>query len=191
MILGILSDTHGFARRAAAAMRILEHKGATAFIHCGDIGGEEVLDELIGRQAWCVFGNTDAQDGSLRRYAESIGVLVADGPLVIEMKKKQIAIFHGHETRFSQLTRVLRLRDHSALVALTQGWDYVCYGHTHHASDIRVGRMRLINPGALERARVRTIATLDLDQDELAYWCVDEFASPDEAPRRVYPRDLA
>ena len=46
MVLGILSDTHGHARRTAAAVRLLEQLGAEAFVHCGDIGSPDVLDEL-------------------------------------------------------------------------------------------------------------------------------------------------
>ena len=51
MILGILSDTHGHARRTAAAVRLLQQLGAEAFVHCGDVGSPDVLDELAGRRA--------------------------------------------------------------------------------------------------------------------------------------------
>lgn len=190
MIIGILSDTHGFADRAAVAVALLERLGATAFLHCGDIGDEAVLDVLAGKEAWCVLGNTDADTPSFRRYAETIGVRLAHGPLEIELARKKLAVFHGHESRFNRLVRALETEDPVSVSAAAPDWNYVCFGHTHRATDLRVGNLRLINPGALERVRVRTVATLNVNRDELAFWETDEFAAPEEPPRRVYPRDL-
>ena len=45
---------------------------------------------------------------------------------------------------------------------LGQQHDYLLQGHTHVPHDQRIGRTRLINPGALHRARTKTVATLDL-----------------------------
>ena len=47
MIIGILSDTHDRADTAAAAIRILRDHGAEFFIHCGDVGSERVLEQLL------------------------------------------------------------------------------------------------------------------------------------------------
>ena len=68
VILGILSDTHGFHQRTAHAIALLEQLGASAFVHCGDIGGEAVLDELAGRKAWVVPGNVDALDALIEEW---------------------------------------------------------------------------------------------------------------------------
>jgi predicted phosphodiesterase len=40
--------------------------------------------------------------------------------------------------------------------------DYVFHGHTHVAEERKSGRTRVINPGALHRARPKTFAILDL-----------------------------
>lgn len=191
MILGILSDTHGFAARAAAAVRVLERVGATGFVHCGDVGAEDVLDEFAGRETWCVFGNIDDWNESLGSYGASIGVRISAGPLEFELGRKRLAVFHGHEAQFERLARALRSGDEAALNTQAGRWNYVCYGHTHRAADIRIGRLRLINPGALERARIRTVATLDLRDDSLTFWRVDEFSDPQAPPRRVELRELA
>ena len=69
---------------------------------------------------------------------------------------KQIAVFHGHEGPF-----------HWAIDHLEV--DYLLHGHTHVVRDERVSGKRIINPGALHRAARKTVATLDVDRDELIF----------------------
>ena len=45
--------------------------------------------------------------------------------------------------------------------------DYLLTGHSHQSHDFHVGVTRRINPGALFRAKVFTVAVLDLATDEL------------------------
>src|SRR5689334_2841544 len=59
MLLGILSDTHDKADMIAAAVTLLQQQGAEFFIHCGDVGGEHILDSLTGLKAAFVWGNND------------------------------------------------------------------------------------------------------------------------------------
>jgi putative phosphoesterase len=189
VILGILSDTHGFHQRTAHAITLLEQLGAEAFVHCGDIGGEAVLDELAGRRAWIVPGNVDALDPALMCYAESLGLQIADTiPLKIEIAGRAIGVYHGHEPSFSRLARAIRQGDLLAFAGMTAGLDYILYGHVHKPADARVGRVRLINAGALERARPRTVATLDPAGDKLKFWQVDELVDPTEPPSPFTPR---
>jgi hypothetical protein len=189
VILGILSDTHGFHERAARAIALLERLGAEAFVHCGDVGGAAVLDELAGRQAWVVPGNVDAIDRTLRDYAETLGLHTStEVPLRVELANRTIAVYHGHEARFDRLVEALRHDDQNAFAELTQGLDYILYGHAHEPAELRFGSVRLINPGALERARPHTVATLDLARDTLKFWQVDERADESAAPRRFTPR---
>jgi hypothetical protein len=53
--------------------------------------------------------------------------------------------------------------------------DYLFTGHTHVRMDKRIGRTRLINPGALggTRKQSRSVAILDLDTDELIFEILD------------------
>jgi predicted phosphodiesterase len=44
--------------------------------------------------------------------------------------------------------------------ALEDGVDFLLHGHTHEVRDERVGSTRIINPGALFRARRYTAALL-------------------------------
>ena len=189
MILGLLSDTHGRVERTALAIALLEQAGAEAFVHCGDVGGETVFDQFAGRRAWFVWGNTDAFDPMLERYAESLGFtpsLVA--PALIEADGRTVAVYHGHEPHFHRMIRAIQSHDLAAFGKLTDKLDYIIYGHTHRAADARVGRVRLINPGALERAQPHTVATLDLERDTLQFWRVDEGGDAPRRPVAFVPR---
>ena len=50
-----------------------------------------------------------------------------------------------------------------------QQHDYLLVGHTHVRSDTRQGRIRVINPGALYRASIKTVALLNLATDRLVF----------------------
>ena len=157
MLIGILSDTHDRVEAMAEAMRVLKEAGARFFIHCGDVGSERVLDHLAGEPSGFVFGNTDWDRAPLQRYAEQIGVQCWGtlGNLTIE--GKQIAVTHGDDHRLKQR------------LFAGQNYHYVFQGHTHIPRDERIGRTRVINPGALHRARAKTVATVDLATDELRF----------------------
>ncbi|HEY1628897.1 MAG TPA: metallophosphoesterase family protein, partial [Tepidisphaeraceae bacterium] len=71
MNIGILSDTHDRLDNMLAAMQLLRDGGAEFFIHCGDVGGERILDQLAGFPAALVWGNNDWDQAELSRYAES------------------------------------------------------------------------------------------------------------------------
>jgi hypothetical protein len=188
VILGILSDTHGRRQRTARAVELLERCGAEAFIHCGDVGGAAVLDQFAGRRAWFVWGNIDQRDAARERYAESLGITPPRTiPTEIEIDGHLIAVYHGHEPQFTGLLRAIEEEGVDAVERLARRPDYILHGHTHRAADRRVGSVRLINPGALERSRQPTVATLDVGRDALRFWVVDEHADDLERPRAFRP----
>src|SRR5690349_17826481 len=100
MLIGLMSDSHGDAVMTARAIALLKEHGAEIFIHCGDICGEEVLDELAVVQAKFVWGNCDVPNAALRKYVQSIGLNPPDGPLHFELEGKKIGVYHGHEKSF-------------------------------------------------------------------------------------------
>jgi hypothetical protein len=137
--IGILSDTHGQADR----------------LHCGDIGGEAVVDALAGLDVAYVFGNMDGDRLALARYIRAIGQQVHDPFLRTRLGGREIAMIHGDDLR--TLDRLICEGE----------LDYLFHGHSHLLRDERIGRTRVINPGALHRARTHTAAVLDLGTDEL------------------------
>ncbi len=161
MLIGLLSDTHDRLDAMIAAMRLLRGAGASYFIHGGDVGGETILDALAGDPSAFVWGNNDWDRESLSRYALSIGVQCLDefGELTIEGKR--FAITHGDDP--DRLMRVTSEQRH----------DYLITGHTHVRRDERIGKIRWINPGALYRAREKSVALLDPATDELRFLRVE------------------
>src|SRR5688500_14303193 len=137
MLVGILSDTHDRAAIAALAVRLLKGAGAEFLVHCGDVGGQGVLDELAGLSAAFVWGNNDYDEQSLARYAESIDVRCLGRFGALDLGGKSFAVLHGDD--WPAMSRAVS----------DQRYDYVLHGHTHVRADKRVGRTRVINPGAL------------------------------------------
>lgn len=173
MILGVLSDSHGYADRVACALAVLETAGATAFVHCGDVGDTEVLEHLASRQSWFVWGNTDVPSPTVHRYLNAIGMPVpAQVPLDIELAGRRIRVCHGHEREFGKL---LDLHLYEEQVPQAWGGEFLLHGHTHSARFERLpSGACLLNPGALHRAPQYSVATLDLERGEVSFWVVDE-----------------
>jgi len=161
VLIGILSDTHDRADAMAAAMRLLRERGGKFFIHCGDVGSERVIDHLAGLPSAFVFGNTDWDRATLGRYAEKIGVACYGAFADLDLDRKRFAVIHGDDFKLKQ--RVLAEQQH----------DYLLQGHTHVRADERIGRTRLINPGALHRAKEKTVALLDTATDAVTFLTVE------------------
>ena len=156
MKLGILSDSHGRRDRVRQAVRVLEEAGAEAFIHCGDLGDLEVLEEFVGRRMWFVFGNMDFTRPTWRPLVEGLALPWPDGTVELQLAGKHVAVFHGHEQAFARALR-------------ETPYDYLLHGHTHRREDYRVGTMRIINPGALHRVSIPTVALLDVRADTVEF----------------------
>ena len=162
MKLGILSETHGSVVRTRAAINLLMSNSVETVIHCGDIGSEGVLVELLAKLRpnsipfYAVLGNVDFPDelGSLSDPGV-FEILGRFGDLSIAGKR--LAIIHGDH--ISQLKKM----------TISGEYDYVFTGHTHLMEDRRLGNTRIINPGAVYRATQPSVATLDLGTDHLEF----------------------
>ena len=157
MLLGVLSDTHDRYEIMGAAVRALQERGATYFLHCGDVCAPNMLDHLAGLKSAFVWGNCDWDRPALQRYADSIGVTCYGAFGDLELAGRKIALLHGDDR--ARLDQILKAGAH----------DYLFHGHTHVRRDQRLGKTRVINPGALHRAAEKTCALLDLASDKLEY----------------------
>ena len=180
MILGVLSDTHGHVQRTAAAVRVLREAGAEAFVHLGDIGGTEVLDELAGLRVWLLWGNIDWPDSRLAEHAHKLGLTFAsEVPLRLELGGRTLAAVHGHEPAIAPL---FAPGDEGAqLRAELADYDYILCGHTHIAANVRIGPLRIVNPGALDKAPRHSVATIDLASDTVRILRIAD-TEPDTRP---------
>jgi putative phosphoesterase len=160
MLVGIMSDSHGRQRAVRAALALFDARGVSHVVHCGDVGGQVVFDELVGRSVTFVWGNTDVPSGGLLAYLATVGVRPPRSvPETLRLDGKTLAVYHGHEPGFDEAVRGTR-------------FDYLLHGHTHERRDERSGRMRVINPGALHRASPHTVAVLDTAADALEFLTV-------------------
>lgn len=156
MLLGILSDSHGDAKMTAKAVALLLARGAKKLVHCGDLCGDGVLDELAGHDCVFVWGNCDRPSGAAARYVKALGLPWPEVPVRLEIAGRRIGVFHGHELEFES--------------AVEDGaFDYILHGHTHQLADHRVGDCRVINPGALHRAAIKTVCLLNVKSDEATF----------------------
>lgn len=157
MLIGIISDSHGQHLAVRKAMALFDELGVGYVIHCGDVGRPEVLDEIVGRPCTFVWGNMDLPSDYSPGYLKAIGIPApVEKPTIVELDGKRFAVFHGHERGFKLSPRTLNV-------------DYILHGHTHEQRDESINGKRIINPGALHRAKHKTVATLDTKTDELTF----------------------
>ena len=159
-IIGLISDSHGEWLRTREAIQLLKSKECECILHMGDIETHEVLDELACNNVSMVFGNCDFVT-RLQDYAISLGLDVQHPAGTIEVGGKRIAFLHGDDA--SQYHCFLQ----------DDGIDVVVHGHTHEKRDEMVNNTRCINPGALHRALVYTVAVLDTSSDSLSFYELD------------------
>ena len=122
--VGLISDTHGLLRPEVHEALA----GAEIILHAGDVGGQEILDELaLIAPIRAVFGNTDPPDFP----GLSAEIFLTVGGMSIHVS-------HGHELG----------SPNPAKLAERYGADVLVYGHTHKQLVTEVGGRLVINPGA-------------------------------------------
>lgn len=155
MKIGILSDTHSRYETVETALKQLQHRQINLVLHCGDIEDSDTVWLFQGFTAHFVFGNCDLERASLRQAIHGIGGTLHEPFGRVELEGVKIAFLHGDDHRL--------LHD----VEHADQFDYLFRGHTHRAEEHRTGRTRVINPGALHRARPKTFVVLDLVTGDL------------------------
>jgi uncharacterized protein len=149
MLIAILSDTHDRTETLVRVLHMFRGRGAEYYIHCGDVGGQRVLDQLAGLPCTFIWGNNDFDVGELEGYARMLNLQCAGRSAELTLDGKAFFVTHGDDGRLKR----------TALAE--QKYDYLLHGHTHVFQDETEGRTRIINPGALHRANPKTAALLD------------------------------
>jgi putative phosphoesterase len=130
-VIGLISDTHGLLR--ADVHRALA--GVELILHAGDVGGDEILDELaLIAPVLAVCGNTDATADP--RLSASIDRTIGG---------VSIHVSHGHE--LGSPTPAKLLERYPA--------DVIVYGHTHQQLIARASGRLVVNPGAAGARRFK------------------------------------
>ena len=123
-VIGLISDTHGLVRPDVHTALA----GVEVILHAGDVGGDEILDELaLIAPVQAVYGNTDSPGDP--RLSASIRYAV-DGIT--------IHVSHGHEIGAPRPEKLIERYDA----------DVIVYGHTHRPLIVRAAGRLVVNPGA-------------------------------------------
>lgn len=123
-VVGLISDTHGLVRPDVHTALA----GVDLILHAGDVGGDEILDELaLNAPVRAVYGNTDPPGQP--RLTTSIDV---------EISGISVHVSHGHEVG----------RPTPAKLLARYNADVIVYGHTHKQMIARTDTRWVVNPGA-------------------------------------------
>ena len=123
-IIGVISDTHGLLRPDVHTALA----GVELILHAGDVGDDDVLDELeLIAPVRAVYGNTDAPGRG--RLAPAIELTVGG---------VSIHVSHGHEVGSPVPAKLLE----------RYAADVIVYGHTHRPLVTRAAGRLVLNPGA-------------------------------------------
>jgi uncharacterized protein len=123
-VLGLISDTHGLLRPDVHTA----FAGVELILHAGDVGGDEILDELeLIAPVRAVYGNTDAPGQP--RLADAIDLSIGG---------VSVHVSHGHEIGSPVAAKLLE----------RYAADVVVFGHTHRPLIARAGDRLVLNPGA-------------------------------------------
>ena len=147
MLIGLVSDTHGLVRPELHTALA----GVELILHAGDVGGDDVLDEL-GHIApvLAVYGNTDMPGDP--RLAASIDQTFDD---------VSVHVSHGHEVGSPTPEKLLARYPAQVIV----------YGHTHKQLVSHADGRLVVNPGAAGARRFNlepSVALLQLDGERVA-----------------------
>ncbi len=152
MLIGLVSDTHGLVRPQLHTVLA----GVELILHAGDVGGDDVLDELgLIAPVSAVYGNTD-MPGDPR----------LDAAIDREFDGVTVHVSHGHEVGSPTPEKLLARYPAQVIV----------YGHTHRQLVSHADGRLVVNPGAAGARRFRlepSIGLLKLEGDRVAVEIVE------------------
>lgn len=123
-IIGLISDTHGLVRPHVHTALA----GVELILHAGDVGDDEILDELeLIAPVRAVYGNTDAPGNP--RLSKAIDTAIGG---------VRVHVSHGHEVGAPTPEKLLAAYDA----------DVIVYGHTHKQLLVHADGRWVVNPGA-------------------------------------------
>lgn len=154
MRIGVISDTHGRVDLTQDAVRMLQSLEVEQVLHCGDIGGPEVVRQFHHWPTSFVLGNCDYDPDELREAITQAGQTYCGLFGDLTLHGVRIALLHSHHRKqFNE-------------AVASQQYALVCYGHSHIAAIDQQGATTVLNPGAVYRARPTSVAVVELPQVE-------------------------
>lgn len=156
-MIGIISDTHENESAIKKAVKIFKEKNVEFVVHCGDIISPPMLGYFKGLKMKFVFGNNDGERDGLNNKARELEFEKISDEKQFGHRDKSFYVYHG--TNKEKLDAAIK----------SNKYDYVLTGHTHIKKVEKIGKTRVINPGALFLIYPYTIALLDIKNDKLEF----------------------
>ena len=142
MLIGVVSDTHGFYDpRLSLLLEGVEH-----ILHAGDIGRGEIIEQLAEiAPVTAVRGNND-REGPESEY-----------PAVEIIRLGDCRIYLTH------IVKVPEIGDDTGIAPyLEQEIDAVVFGHSHYAFHEKRDGLTFFNPGAAGKRRFKVVPSIGL-----------------------------
>lgn len=156
MRLGLVSDTHDRLEPSRLAARFLRESAVDRVLHLGDITTPEGAEPFLDLPGIAFLRGNNDMPGRLDDALRAHGL---DSPLDRwreTLEGVSLGATHGDR-------RML-------LDGLVKDCDVVLRGHSHVAGVARVRGALMVNPGALHRTPVRSVAILDLPSLAVAFF---------------------
>ena len=151
-LIGLISDTHGLVRPDVHTMLA----GVELILHAGDVGGDDILDELqLIAPVRAVMGNTDPP-GNPRTPTR----------IDLEIGGLRVHVSHGHEVGSPTPEKLLARYDA----------DVIIYGHTHKPLIANAESRWVVNPGAAGARRfdlLPSVAKMIIQEGSVAVEIID------------------
>jgi len=151
MKIGIIADTHDNLPQIRKAVEIFNREKVELVLHAGDFVSPFTFLEFknLNCPLKGVFGNNDGDKLYLQEKFTGIGELYPE-PYQTSLNHKNIVMLHKEE-----LINAL---------AVSQKYEVIIYGHTHHTDLRKIRKTIIINPGECGAwlTGKSTIALLDL-----------------------------
>lgn len=160
MKIGVVSDTHGyFDPRLAEVLA-----GVEFILHAGDVGRQEVLDELATiAPVRAVRGNVDSETlGLPPSLALSFGNAAIAIQHILPVPQSELEIWAKGERPRGPRSK----RRESFLKSFDDGVRVVIFGHSHEPCLVTLSRILFFNPGSAGKKRFalpRTCGVLEID----------------------------
>lgn len=143
MRIGIISDTHGFVKKALSVIPLMGE--IDLLIHLGDYIEDSIFlkTRLEKLKILSVRGNCDKN---------SLG----EDEIILSLESHKLFAVHGHQHDVKNNPNKLYNR------ALELGCNIALFGHTHVPVNIKHGDMLIMNPGSLGNPRGGTKASFGI-----------------------------
>ena len=156
MTVAIISDSHDNIPNLKKALDFCQKNNINTIIHCGDLSRPSTLKQALSPksclQIHFVFGNADQLEIFNKEQIPQLKIYNQIGD--INLKNKKIAFTH--------------YPGEAKMLAKTQKYDYVFYGHTHKPWEQTIEKTKLVNPGNLANMFYKpSFAILDLEKNKL------------------------